>query len=124
MRPNTWTIYEPIDDVALSETTLTNLRIASKIDGEDLSAPIHIDVRGPFGLTLEQSAELRARLLAAENDVRSAAPSPVLTATGTEGRCEHCSAEVQAGERVIVEDEGTEDRVVLHAECPAAPGRN
>ena len=122
---NHWKTYEPIARLSLcldGIASLTELQVTACVAGRT-PTPISISVEGcTVSLSPAKSAALRAQLERAENDVRLAAAQPV-TATGTEGRCEHCSADVQPGERVIVEDDGTDDRVVLHAgQCPAQGG--
>jgi hypothetical protein len=124
-----WRSYEPIDDVVAFDADgvgphIERLQVTANIHPNEnypsCRIAIHIGRLCSPSLTLAQSAELRSRLLAAENDVRAALPTPAITATGTEGRCECCSQPVRAGERIVVEDEDTEDRVVLHAgPCPA-----
>jgi hypothetical protein len=127
-----WRIYTPIDDVttfgAAGDGPVTRrLNITANAHLSQLYPERRIALGvvgiGLVSLTPEQSADLRVQLERAERDIGAAAAP--LTATGTEGRCESCSAEVRGGEPIVVEDEGTEDRVVLHAgKCPAAQGRN
>lgn len=126
-----WRIYQPIDDVTTfgvagdgpvpRRVNITANTHQSRLYPEHRIALGVVGI-GALSFTPEQSADLRAQLKRAEIDI--GAPSPVLTATGNEGCCEECSQAVRAGEPIVVEDEGTEDRVVLHAgQCPAQ-GRN
>lgn len=126
-----WRIYQPIDDVttfgAAGDGPIPRrLNITANTHQSQLY-PEHRIALGVVGiglvsLTPEQSATLRAQLEQAELDIGAARPAQ--TATGTEGRCEECRRAVLVGEPIVVEDEGTVDRVVLHAgKCPAA-GRN
>lgn len=126
-------LYEPISDTLQFDArgagpTLDALQvIANTHPGAAHPVQLRTGELASAGLTLEQSALLRGRLLAAENDVRAATVRErrPLTATGAEGCCEECRRAVRSGEPIVVEDEGTEDRVVLHVgRCPGAKGRN
>jgi hypothetical protein len=123
-----WKLYEPLTDVAVYHNENPgdrSITVMAKLIGAGTTTPLRVWIDGvcTLELTVEQSASLRAKLELAEADLTLVAGMHPTTATDDEGRCESCSRPVRAGERVIVEDEGTEDRVVLHAECPAQ-GRN
>jgi hypothetical protein len=125
-----WRIYQPIDDVttygAAGDGPIPRrLNITANTHQSALYPERRIALGmvgiGLVSLTPEQSVTLRAQLERAELDIGAARP---VTATGEEGCCEECAQAVRAGEPIVVEDEGTEDRVVLHVgRCPAA-GRN
>lgn len=70
-RPDSWRLYEPLADVSLPDLGKADLYVAAKIDGDDLTRPIRLDMLSAVDLTLEQSAALRATLERAEADVRS-----------------------------------------------------
>lgn len=132
MKLDHWRVYEPIEDVTTFEATgdgpvLRRLNITANTHRSALYPECRIALGmvgiGALSFTPEQSATLRAQLARAERDIGAARPA--LTATGDEGRCESCSLPVLAGEPIAIHDEGTEDRVVLHAgPCPGAAGSN
>lgn len=123
-----WKNYEPIESVVgfdhrgtgpHLEAVQVTANCSSNPDYPECRIAVHIGKLASGALTLEQSAALRARLEHAERDIRAALVSTPLVATGDEGRCESCAEVIRAGEPIVVEDDDTEDRVVLHAgPCP------
>lgn len=130
-----WKNYEPLDNVVgfdargagphIGQLSVT-ANCSSNPNYPECRIVVHLGKLASGALTVEQSAQLRAILERAERDVAAGMQLAPRTATGAEGRCESCSVPVRPGEPIVVEDEDTEDRVVLHAgPCPdAAAGRN
>ncbi len=128
---NHWRIYPPPIAVAVTphgdafprETTLhvfadvgDEPEVGFDIDGVCL---VSIKLGDARTLRLDRLDDAIAQFQAVRTDLIAAARRAPLLATGTEGRCESCSLPVRAGEAIVVEDEGGEDRVVLHAgRCP------
>lgn len=129
MKTDHWKNYEPIErtlqfDERGAGPIVDVVQVTANTHPSDAYPEQRIQVRtgtlACAGLTVEQSATLRAQLERAERDVRTAMRQPALAATGAEGRCESCSQPVRAGEPIVIDDADTEDRVVLHAgPCPA-----
>lgn len=128
MKPDHWKNYPPIEGVTVSDMTYAwpverEIHVLAQVGGAEVGRPARIVVEGvcALDLTRAQLADLRIALALAEDELRAPAPpaAPAVTAIGAEGRCESCSRPVRAGELICIEDEGTEDRVVLHAgPCP------
>jgi hypothetical protein len=119
--------YEPITDLlAMDAGVLDRHSVDSHpatftvtgvvaVPAEVRPVGITIDGGDTYSLTLEQSAQLRARLLAAESDARAGGP-PVIAASGDE-RCDGCGESIAAGAPVVVDVVDPDERLVFHLGC-------
>lgn len=120
--------YDPIPDVVGFDSTgagpfvdllTVTANVSPNLNYPECRISLCIGSLAVGALTVEQSVTLRGLLERAERDVHEAVAAEPLIATGIEGRCESCSMPVSPGEPIVIEDEGTDDRVVLHAGmCP------